>query len=63
MTIRRAKLKNAEKIVIKLGTRLLTYSTGKLNLSYIEKIVRQIADLKNQDKKLYLFPPVQWALE
>ena len=54
MTIRRAKLKNAEKIVIKLGTRLLTYSTGKLNLSYIEKIVRQIADLKNQDKKIIL---------
>ena len=50
----RLKLAPAEKIVIKLGTRLLTYHTGKLNLSYLEKIVRQIADLKNQDKKVIL---------
>lgn len=41
-------LTTAKKIVIKVGTRLLTYETGKLNLGIIEKLVREIADLKNR---------------
>ncbi len=43
-----------QKIVIKVGTRLITYETGKLNLNIIEKIVREIADLKNQGKDIVL---------
>ncbi|NMB41496.1 MAG: glutamate 5-kinase [Firmicutes bacterium] len=43
-----------QKIVVKVGTRLLTYETGKLNLGIIEKLVRQIADLKNQGKDVIL---------
>ena len=43
-----------KKIVIKVGTRLLTYKTGKLNLGIIETLVRQIADLKNQGKDVVL---------
>ncbi len=43
-----------QKIVIKVGTRLITYETGKLNLDIIEKIVREIADLKNQGKDVIL---------
>ncbi len=42
------------KIVIKVGTRLLTYETGKLNLGIIEKLVRELADLKNQGKDVLL---------
>ncbi|NMB35825.1 MAG: glutamate 5-kinase [Firmicutes bacterium] len=42
------------KIVIKVGTRLLTYETGKLNLRVMEKLVRELADLKNQGKDVLL---------
>lgn len=43
-----------KKIVVKVGTRLLTYETGKLNLGIIEKLVRELADLKNQGKDIIL---------
>ncbi len=46
--------KYINKVVIKVGTRLLTYKTGKLNLGIIEKLVRQIADLKNRGKDVIL---------
>ncbi|MGI5876131.1 MAG: glutamate 5-kinase [Dethiobacteria bacterium] len=49
--MRKSSLTAAKKIVIKVGTRLLTYETGKLNLGIIEKLVRDIADLKNQGKE------------
>lgn len=43
-----------KKIVVKVGTRLLTYQTGKLNLGIIERLVRELADLKNQGKDIIL---------
>lgn len=43
-----------QKIVVKVGTRLLTYETGKLDLGITEKLVRDIADLKNQGKDVVL---------
>jgi len=43
-----------QKIVVKVGTRLLTYKTGKLNLGVIERLVRDISDLKNQGKDMVL---------
>ena len=46
--------KTINKVVIKVGTRLLTYETGKLNLRIIEKLVREMADLKNQGKNVIL---------
>ena len=42
------------KIVVKVGTRLLTYKTGKLNLGIMERLVRELADLKNQGKDIIL---------
>ncbi len=45
---------NVKKIVVKVGTRLLTYDTGKLNLGLIDRLVREIADLKNQGKEVVL---------
>lgn len=50
----RRDLKNINRIVVKVGTRVLTYPNGKLNLIYMEKLVRQIADLQNQGKEVLL---------
>ena len=47
-------IKNINRIVVKVGTRVLTYPNGKLNLIYMEKLVRQIADLQNQGKEVLL---------
>ena len=54
MLKRPLNLDSIQKIVIKVGTRLLTYETGKLNLNIIEKLAREIADLKNQGKDVVL---------
>jgi glutamate 5-kinase len=42
------------RIVIKVGTRLLTHKNGKLNLGYMEKLVRELADLCNQGHEVIL---------
>ncbi|SMB80334.1 glutamate 5-kinase [Desulfonispora thiosulfatigenes DSM 11270] len=47
-------IKNAHRIVFKVGTSTLTHSTGKLNLNLIEKLVRQLADLIYQGKEVLL---------
>lgn len=43
-----------ERIVVKVGTRLLTHADGKLNLNYMERLVRELADLHHQDKEIIL---------
>ena len=49
----RARLKNANRIVIKVGTSTLAYpQTGKLNLYRIEHLIREIADLHNAGKEI-----------
>jgi len=50
----RAKLKEASRIVVKVGTSTLTYSSGRLNLKQMEKLVRQLADLYNAGKEVIL---------
>ena len=50
----RSRLKNAENIVIKVGTSSLTHSNGKLNLDRIEKLARVLSNLSNQGKKITL---------
>ena len=47
-------IKNAHRIVFKVGTSTLTHSTGKLNLNLIEKLVRQLSDLIYQGKEVLL---------
>lgn len=37
-----------KRVVVKVGTSTLTYETGKLNLAVMERLVRELADLKNQ---------------
>ena len=50
----RAELKKAKRIVVKVGTSTLTYATGKLNFSRIEKLIRELSDLSNQGKEIIL---------
>lgn len=43
-----------KKVVIKVGTSTLTYENSKLNLRLIDKLVRVITDLRNQDIEVVL---------
>ncbi len=49
----RENLKNAKRIVIKVGTSTLAHAeSGKLNLYRIEHLIREIADLHNAGKEI-----------
>src|SRR5210317_829172 len=50
----RKHLKNKKKIVVKVGTSLLAYDNGKINLQRMEKLVRVLADLHNSGKEVIL---------
>ncbi len=51
---RKEYLADCRRIVVKVGSSSLTHPTGKLNLSQIERLVRQLADLHHQGKELVL---------
>ena len=53
----REALKNAKRIVIKVGTSTITYANGKRNFSQIDRLAREISDLQNQGKEIR--PPVR----
>jgi glutamate 5-kinase len=44
----------AKTVVIKIGTRLLTDSTGKLNLPYIEKLIEVITAVKGKERNIII---------
>lgn len=50
----RKYLKKKNKIVVKVGTSLLAYDNGKINLQRMEKLVRVLADLHNSGKEVIL---------
>lgn len=51
----RSELKDKKRIVIKIGSSSLTHEmTGGLNLAKMEKLVRVLADLRNQGKEVVL---------
>lgn len=51
----RKKLKDKQRIVIKIGSSSLTHEeTGALNLTKLEILVRELCDLKNQGKDIIL---------
>lgn len=50
----RERLREAKRVVVKVGSSTLTHSTGRLNLSRIDHLLREIADLKNQGKEMIL---------
>lgn len=47
-----SSLKDAKRVVIKVGTSTLTHKTGMLNIRRIEKLVKIISDLKNSGKEI-----------
>ena len=47
-------LKNAKRVVVKVGTSTITYSNGKRNFSQIDRLARELSDLQNQGKEMIL---------
>lgn len=54
MLINREDLKKVKRIVVKVGTSTLSHSNGKLNLSRIDVLVRELVDLKNSGYEIIL---------
>lgn len=50
----RNQIKNARRIVIKIGTSSLTHENGKVNLQKMECLARVLTDLQNQGKEVVL---------
>ncbi|NLL05754.1 MAG: glutamate 5-kinase [Clostridiaceae bacterium] len=50
----RKELSKAKRIVVKVGTSTLTYPNGKINFTRIDKLVRVLSDLANQEKEVVL---------
>lgn len=50
----RKELSKAKRIVVKVGTSTLTYDTGRINFSRIDKLTQVISDLMNQGKEVVL---------
>jgi glutamate 5-kinase len=48
------RLREARRIVVKVGTSTLTHSTGKLNLNRMEALVRQMVALQNEGKEIVI---------
>jgi glutamate 5-kinase len=51
---RKLYLKNKKRLVIKVGTSTLTFENGLLNLSRIDKLVRELANLHNKGYEIIL---------
>ena len=50
----REKIKDAKRIVVKVGTSSLTYENGNINLTRIEKLTRVLSDILNSGKDVVL---------
>jgi glutamate 5-kinase len=50
----RSAVKNAKRIVIKIGTTSITYPSGNINLRKMESLARVISDLQNSGKEIVL---------
>jgi glutamate 5-kinase len=50
----RADLKNAQRIVVKVGTSTLTHDNGKLNLVRMDRLALSIAELMNENREVIL---------
>lgn len=48
------QIKNARRIVVKVGTSTLAYNTGRLNIRRVESLVKVLADIKNMGKEIVL---------
>jgi len=50
----RQRIKEANRIVVKVGSSTLTYDNGNINLSRIEKLTRVLSDVVNSGKQVTL---------
>ena len=50
----RQALRQAKRIVVKVGSSTITYANGKRNFSQIDRIARELSDLQNQGKEMIL---------
>ncbi len=48
------RIKNARRIVVKIGTSTLTYDSGKANIRKFDQIARVIADINNSGREVIL---------
>lgn len=54
MKMGREGLSQARRIVVKVGTSTITHPSGQLNLNRLEKLVRELSDLKNSGRQVIL---------
>ena len=47
-------IKDAKRIVVKVGTSTIAYQTGRMNLRKIERLVKVLADIKNSGREVVL---------
>ena len=52
--MKREQLKEYKRIVIKVGTSMVTYPNGRLNLKRVERLAWVLSDLRNQGKEVVL---------
>ena len=50
----REQIKDAKRIVVKVGTSTLLHPNGKINLYRMEHLVRELSDLASQGKEVIL---------
>ena len=50
----RERLRQAKRVVVKVGTSTLTHPSGGMNLHRIERLVRELIDIANQGKDVLL---------
>ncbi len=50
----REKIKNAKRIIVKIGTSSLTHDNGKVNLNKMEKLARVLTDINNSGREVIL---------
>ena len=54
MLVDRKDLKNAKRIVVKVGSSTITHANGKCDFARIDKLARELADWQNQGKEMIL---------
>ena len=54
MLIERKDLKNAKRIVVKVGSSTITHANGKCDFARIDRLARELADWQNQGKEMIL---------
>ena len=54
MSVEKRDLSEVKRVVVKVGTSSITHHTGRLNLSQLEKLARQLTDLYNQGLEVVL---------